>query len=293
MFTAKNSTFVFSKNQTMPLIDLEKCTRCLKCVKDCPSRAITIETGEIADTCIHCGHCVAICPEMAVSPDFRDIYPLQQHSVTSEDFRNLTAGIRTCRSYLDKEIPDEVLLELVENMKHYPSASNARPIQITIVRSKEKVKLLNNLAAESLIRMFSLITSPVISLLIRIFAPSLDIKRLKRYKDSFIELKKTNDSLICHTAPAVLLFHGKVSRTRMLEADANIWATYTSIYANTMGLGTCFNGFIVKAMGKKSKLNTQFNVPANHQVYASLLIGYPKVKYKNETSRKSPKLDFQ
>lgn len=277
----------------MPVIDLEKCTRCLKCEKDCPALAITIETGEISDTCIHCGHCVAICPEMAVKPDFGDIFPLQLHSVTPEDFRSMTAGIRTCRSYQQKEIPDAVLRQLIENMKHYPSASNARPIQITIVRSKEKVKLLNDLAAESLIRMFSLITSPVISLLIRIFAPSLNIKKLKRYKDSFVELKKTNDSLICHHAPAVLLFHGKASKTGMLEADANIWATYTSIYANTLGLGTCFNGFIVKAMGKKSKLNAQFNVPANHQVYASLLIGYPKVKYKNETSRKSPEVDFQ
>jgi len=41
-------------------------------------------------------------------------------------------------------------------------------------------------------------------------------------------------------------------------------------------------------MGKKSKLNSQFKVPANHQVYASLLVGYPKVKYRNETSRQSP-----
>lgn len=274
----------------MPVIDLEKCTRCLKCVNDCPATAITIETGEIAETCIHCGHCVAICPEMAVSPDFGDIFPLQQHSVSSENFRNLSSGIRTCRSYQPKEIPDKVLLELVENMKHYPSASNARPLQITIVRSGEKVKLLNDLATESLIRMFSFITSPVIGFFIQLFAPSLNIKKLKRYKDSFVELRKTNDSLICHHAPAVVLFHGEVSKTGMLEADANIWATYTSIYANTMGLGTCFNGFIVKAMGKKSKLNPQFGIPANHRVYASLLVGYPKVKYKNEASRKSPEV---
>ena len=274
----------------MPVIDIEICTRCLKCVKDCPARAITIETGEIADTCIHCGHCVAICPEMAVKPDFGNIFTLQSSSVTPEDFRNLTAGIRTCRSYQPREIPDEVLLQLVDNMKHYPSASNARPIQITIVRSGEKVKLLNDLTATALIRMFSFITSPVVGLFIRLFIPSMDILKLKRYKDSFVELKQTNDSLICHHAPAVLLFHGPASKTGMLEADANIWATYTSIYANTLGLGTCFNGFIVRAMGKKSKQNQQFDIPMNHAVYASLLIGYPKVKYKNETSRKSPEV---
>jgi nitroreductase/NAD-dependent dihydropyrimidine dehydrogenase PreA subunit len=272
----------------MPVIDLEKCNRCLKCVYDCPSRAITIETGEISDTCIHCGHCVAICPEAAVSPDFGDIFPLRQHSVTPDEFRKLTAGIRTCRSYLSKEIPETILLELVENMKHYPSASNARPIQITIVRTKEKVKLLNDLTAETLIRMFSFVSSPLVSPVIQLFAPSLGIKKLKQYKVSFLERRKTNDSLICHHAPVVLLFHGPSSRLGMREADANIWATYTSIYANTMGLGTCFNGFIKNAMGKNSKVNPEFGIPLKHQVFAALLIGYPKVKYQNETSRKRP-----
>jgi len=272
----------------MPFINLERCTRCLKCVKDCPVQAITIETGEIADTCINCGHCVAICPEMAVKPDFGDVFMLQPHAVTPKDFRNLTAGIRSCRSFLSKDISDAVLLQLVDNMKHYPSASNSRPIQISIVRSKEKVKLLNDLTEEALIRLFSFICSPWISPFIRIFAPSVNIKKIKRYKASFIEQKKMNDSQICYHAPAVILFHGEVSKTGMGEADANIWATYTSIYANAMGLGTCFNGFIVKAMGKKSKLNPHFKVPANHRVYSSLLIGYPKVKFRNEASRQSP-----
>jgi NAD-dependent dihydropyrimidine dehydrogenase PreA subunit/nitroreductase len=272
----------------MPFIQLEKCTRCLKCVKDCPTSAITIETGEIADSCIHCGHCVAICPEMAVRPDFGDVFLLQPPSVTPKDFRNLTSGIRSCRSYLQKDVPDAVLLQLVDNMKHYPSASNARPLQITIVRSKEKVKLLNDLTEEALIRKFSLACSPWISPFMRIFMPSVNISMIKRYKTSFIERKKANNSQVCHHAPAVLLFHSEVSKSGMAEADANIWATYTSIYANTIGLATCFNGFIVKAMTKKSKLNPQFKVPTNHQVFASLLIGYPKVKYRNEVSRQSP-----
>jgi len=272
----------------MPFIKLEKCTRCLKCVKDCPANAITIETGEIADSCIHCGHCVAICPEMAVRPDFSDVFLLQPHAVTPKDFKNLTSEIRSCRSYLQKDVPDAVLLQLIDNMKHYPSASNARPLQITIVRSKEKVKLLNDLTEEALIKMFSFICSPVVSSFIQVFVPSINIKKLKRYKESFVRNRELNDSQICHHAPAVILFHGEVSKTGMAEADANIWATYTSIYANTLGLNTCFNGFIVKAMGKKSKLNSQFKVPANHKVYASLLVGYPKVKYRNETSRQSP-----
>ncbi len=55
-----------------------------------------------------------------------------------------------------------------------------------------------------------------------------------------------------------------------------------------MGLGTCFNGFIVHAMKKKNKLFAEFGIPADHRVYASLLAGYPKVRYVNESSRRGP-----
>ena len=272
----------------MPIIDLSKCTRCLKCVKDCPAMAITIESGKIADTCIHCGHCIAICPEMTVFPENGKIVPLCPHSVTSTDFKLFTAGIRSCRNYESKEVPETLLMELVSNIRQYPSASNSRPLQITIVRTKDKIQLLNDLTEDSLIRLFSFVTSPLIRLSIKLFGPKMDLQKLKRYKESFVEKKKTNNSMICHHAPAVMLFHGPVMETGMLEADANIWATYTSLYANSMGLATCFNGFIVKAFGKDGKHKHHFGIPEKNKIYAAILIGYPKVKYRQECSRESP-----
>lgn len=272
----------------MPFIQPERCTRCLKCENDCPANAINIATFEISKACIHCGHCVAICPEMAVRPDFGDVFLLQPHAVTAKDFRNLSSSIRSCRSYLRKDVPDAVLLQLIDNMKHYPSASNTRPLQVTLVRSKEMVKLLNDGVADALIQKFSRVCSPWISPFVSVFMPSVNLKKIRRYRDLFIARRDEGVSQICYNAPAVILFHAEVSKTGMTEADANIWATYTSIYANTLGLGTCFVGFIAKAMDKGSKLNQSFKIPSSHKVYAALLVGYPKVKYRNEASRQSP-----
>ena len=78
----------------------------------------------------------------------------------------------------------------------------------------------------------------------------------------------------------------------MAEADANIWASYTSIFANTLGLGSCFNGFIVTAMKRSKGMRSEFGIPARHQVYASLLIGHPKVKYTNEAGRAKPEVEL-
>jgi ferredoxin len=276
----------------MPTIHLEKCTKCLKCVKDCPSGAIDIKTGLIAETCIHCGHCVAICPESTISPDFGKITPLQPTTVSSTDFRNFSAGLRSTRYYLNQEVSKDLIEMIVENMKHYSSASNARPIKITVVQSPAKIKLLNDLTTATLLKTLKLVTGPFISPFLKIFVKNVNTDSLKRYKESFIEKQKTNTSLVCHHAPVVMLFHGPVSKYDMSEADAYIWATQTTILAKTLGLGSCFIGFIVKAMERNKSINKAMNIPSGHKVYAALVLGYPKVNYKNETSRVQPEVEF-
>jgi len=264
----------------------------MKCVRDCPSDAIDIDKGTINDTCIHCGHCVAICPECTVFPDEGDIIKLQTTSVSSNDFKKLSASIRTCRSYKDREVDEKTLLSLVENMKHYPSASNARPLEITIVRSKEQVQKLNDQTAQQLIKAIGFITSPIIMPILQLLAPKLNLPRLNAYKKQFIARQSPGSSQVCHHAPSVLIFHAPVTKYGMADADANIWASYTSIYANTLGLGSCFNGFIVTAMKRSKAMRSKFSIPARHQVYASLLIGHPKVKYTNEAGRAKPSVEL-
>jgi nitroreductase/NAD-dependent dihydropyrimidine dehydrogenase PreA subunit len=274
----------------MPFIQPEKCTRCQKCAKDCPSKAIDLTDYTIDSTCIHCGHCVAICPEMAVMPDQGEIIPLEKVSVSGEDFRNLSASIRTCRSYSKKEVSEEVLMELVENMKHCPSASNKRELQITVIRTPELIQQMNDATEQTLLKTLGLLSILPIRLIASLFIPSKELSYLLKYRTKFMAQKKVNTSIVCHHAPAVMLFHAPKSTFSMSGEDAYIWATYTSIYANTLGLGTCFNGFIVQAMKRSKTMRKQVGLPEEHQIHAALLIGYPKVNYRNETSRRKPVL---
>lgn len=273
----------------MPRIDLENCTKCLKCVRDCPSDAIDIEPGTINDLCIHCGHCVAICPESTVFPDNEPINKLRPPNVSPDDFQQLSAGLRTCRSYKDKEVDEAMLNSLLENMKHYPSASNARPVEITIVRSKEVIQNLNDLTAQNLINTLKIFTSPLIMPVLQRLVPKLELPRLNNYKKQFMARQIPGSSQVCYHAPAVLIFHAPVTKYGMASADSYIWATYTSIYASTLGLGSCFNGFIVSAMSRRKSMRKEFRIPTGHQVYAALLLGHPKVKYVNDTGRLKPK----
>ena len=273
----------------MPRIELEACIKCMKCVVDCPSQAIDIEKGTIHASCIHCGHCVAICPESTIFPDTGPIEKLKPVDVSSGDFQQLSASIRTCRSFLKKEVDQAALQTLFENMKHYPSASNARPLEITALQTKERIQKLNDRTAETLMKSIKFITSPLLMPVLNVLAPALNVSGLNRYKTQFVARQKPGSSLICHHAPLVLLFHAPVVKYGMAAADAYIWSTYASIHANTLGLGTCFNGFISNAMERSKSMRKEFGIPEGHQVYAALLVGHPKVKYINETGRESPK----
>lgn len=262
----------------------------MKCVKDCPSNAINIERGSINSNCIHCGHCVAICPESTIFPDEGEIEKLHSLRVSPIDFRQLSANIRTCRSYHKKEVEEETLKLLTDNMKHYPSASNARPVKIVIVKTEELIQKLNQQTALKLINTIKMVTSPLLKPILKLVAPKMNISKLDDYKRQFIARNKPGSSLVCHHAPAVMLFHAPVTKYGMAAADAYIWSTYTSIYANTLGLGTCFNGFITNAMERSKAMRREFSIPDGHQVYAALLIGHPRVKYTNEAGRKMPKV---
>ncbi|MHC1721088.1 MAG: DUF362 domain-containing protein [Clostridiaceae bacterium] len=64
----KNSIFV--KQTCVNLgIDDSKCTRCEKCIAECPVKAISHVSDKIIlnqDKCINCYHCIYVCPENAV-----------------------------------------------------------------------------------------------------------------------------------------------------------------------------------------------------------------------------------
>lgn len=69
-------------------VDVDKCTLCKVCVKQCPSKNIKIENDKIvfAEQCLACAKCLNICPRNAYLANDKsfDQYNLRQPSIKSQ-----------------------------------------------------------------------------------------------------------------------------------------------------------------------------------------------------------------
>ncbi len=268
-------------------IDKNKCTKCQKCVNDCTAHAIDTENFTVSNLCIACGHCVAICTQGAVTMNNKPVVKLQAQIVTPQDFRNLCAHTRSCRKFTAQTIDTDLLQKLVEITAQAPSASNVRGVELTIITNPALLKKINADVSSELLKMFRLVTRPIIKQIVQLMTSKQQVIKLQNYVAKFEKAQREGKQNITFGAPALILFHAKHAKLGMLETDASIWASYVSLYASSFGLGTCFNGFITKSFSKNKLLQQHYGIPQNHKVYISLMFGYPAVIYKNEVSREA------
>lgn len=256
---------------------MEKCSRCGLCQAVCVGGHLDLDKGEInEEDCIKCYHCMAVCKKEAIVDGDRKAYPVDEHRISADSFRNLTYGRKTVRDYQDKGIGDEVIAELADIVRYSPTATNCQEVFITVVRGDKRIKELSDLVMGFYERLISFI-NPVTKIFLSLFMGPDKIDKMRKSK-GFVRRYKDGQNVLCYNAPAVFLFHSTKNST-MPGTDCDIASTFAMLHAETMGLGTCLNGFITKAMQHDKKIAGKFGIPKGHKVYASFLIGYPKREY--------------
>lgn len=270
-------------------IDIDRCVKCKLCEKVCPSGSICIDKLSVdSKSCIQCAHCVAVCPKQAIKVDGKFTKPVDSEL---NDIETLLSGIRSTRSFKDKAVEPELLDRLISILGSAPSAMNGRAIELEVYTNKAKIKMINDSVAESLYKLFSKLTSPMIKPIVTLLKGKEMINKLANYRDKMKTLRVEAPNFICYEAPVVIILHGPNDGGMHCD-DSNIWLTYLTIAAKSMGLSSCINGFIVTALQKDKKLKDTLSIPKGRKVYGSLLLGYGDIKYINHHLRAAPKVKF-
>lgn len=244
----------------MPItgIDYIKCSICKQCIKECPTNNYSLDgTREKVvfnpKTCIICGHCIAVCPKDAIlyeNMKGRVLDIEDSTSVTSQNaIHNLIASKRSIRRYKNKEVPQEIMDKVIDSMKYAPTAMNLRTLKCRIISGAQQVKKFTTRIIET-----------------------IDSEKEKEiYKRS---LEKGNNPFF-YNAPHILILHSKDSWGVI---NATITITYAMLYAETLGLGSCWIGGIQQYLAENKKRAKQV-LGISNKVCGIMILGYPAVKY--------------
>lgn len=127
------------KEQHIIEVNKDLCIGCGLCKNDCPANNITIENKKSViknQDCIKCGHCSAICPTAAITLTGFDDEPIEIKNQITLDSNELLMAIksrRTIRKFKNKEVPSEVIQQIIEAGRFTPSAKNSQDVSYIVL----------------------------------------------------------------------------------------------------------------------------------------------------------------
>lgn len=277
---------------TNPVIDKKICTNCLLCSYDCISRAIDPETLLINDQrCNRCGHCIAICPDNAITARGGKSEELSlPNDSLIEGLSRIVKMRRSVRHYKENPVPREIIERIIDDAIHSPTGTNSRKTGITILDSREKIQELNDI----IMAHFDFLTKMLINKLtypfLLIFFGRKKTLQVISYKKQISRYWK-GENILTHNAPLLMVFHGD-TKASTPQQDGLIWATTSMLLAESHGIGTCFNGFLVLGINSCRKARKYLKMPSNRRVFETLTAGYSKYNYRRTVPKEREYVSF-
>lgn len=265
-------------------IDDMRCKRCGACVQECPAARfhdyVSLTQVGMAE-CLACGHCIAVCVSQAVTHTQFDASEMSALPTDTCRISDVLAARRSIRHYLSHPVAREHLDALVQTMRHAPSGMNSRPVQALVITDAQ---LLAEVSAQTMAmyrQLTRLVRTPLGRLLLRAVAGREAVNRLQSALPELTAMLRQHvagHDPVLHSAPALLLLHA--ARTGPCGHDDCLLAAMSAMLtAPSLGLGTCMIGFVLPAFQRLAQLRVRIGLPAGHEVYAVLTVGYPGVRY--------------
>lgn len=250
------------------LIIADSCTKCGICKDPCPTYAIDVqEDGPVlvSENCILCGQCEAICPEGALTntalsheQDIRlDKYPV----LDAETAELFLRSRRSCRSWKPGIVPRETTEKLLQIGRYAATGSNMQGVSYLVIEKPEVMKKLEAMALDY----YAKTTKP-------------DDAVTK-------EALRGAPKALLRGAPMMILALTEKALPRTFRSG-QFALTYVELYAPTLGLGTCWSGYMERFFKNDiPEVNELLGIPAHLEISAALLYGQAKHRYYKLTNR--------
>lgn len=270
-------------------IDLEKCSGCNLCCEVCVAEHIakgpSIDPGVL---CVSCGHCYAICPEEAITvTGYEQVATAElsgEPAVSPEAMLALLRARRSGRSFREGPVSREDLLRVIESASLAPSAHNVHPVKAYVYTDRGVISTVRVKTLRFYRLMAAVFRSRLFSVLWRLGGMDTDELAILVFAfEKLIETSGTRDILF-FDAGTILVFTAPRGNF-MAAGDAWIAAQNAVNFAETIGVSTCYNGFLIMAGRWDPTLRKAMGIPRGETVIAALTLGYPKRRFLREAPR--------
>ncbi len=167
------------------------------------------------------------------------------------EFSELLLKRRSIRAFEDKEVPMELIDEVIADSLHAPSGGNRQVWGFVIVNDKDTVKRISDSSKKNILDQIEKDPN----------------NYMAQYKDG-LSNEKYN---VFYNAPCVVFILGE--KGPMGKVDPAILATYFMLSASSKGLGTCWIGL---GTSPGPEMKAEMGVPDDMSILAPLCLGYPK-----------------
>jgi nitroreductase len=173
-----------------------------------------------------------------------------------EKFLTLCEKRGSCRSYSNREVPDELINKCLECARLAPSACNKQPWRFSVVKDE---KLRNQIASTALL-------------------PALP---MPWFKDAPVIIAlSVEKSFVTHTLAPLL------SGLNYQLIDAGIAGEHLVLAAESLNLGTCWIGWF-----NEKRIKKILKLPGKLRVVSLFTLGFPNDKYYSHTPSSRKNLD--
>jgi ferredoxin len=284
--------------EQLHVVDAETCLGDGICAEVCPEdilvlvdeNAATVEGR--ADACIQCGQCVAVCPtESLTMPKLpmEDFRKLPKRPFGYEEFLDFLRLRRSVRVFKDEPVEREVIQKILDAAATAPMGFPPHTTEVIVIDDREELDFLLREFVKSyefLVRGFS---NPFIRTMIRLKAGAEDYHTLKHY---IVDVARHANEVYYESggdnymrgAPVLMMFHGN-RWTMSYEENAHLVCHHSMLAALSLGLGSTIIGLIPPVVDRSKLLRDRYGIPKDNKVLTSLVLGYPKYRYRQSIRR--------
>ena len=272
-----------SAQEAKLFIDQAKCTRCGLCTHICWTHAMVkdaegypvmkqTDPGDTWHSCWACQRCMAVCPTGALQicgkrPE--DSIPASAVPAP-EAVEALLLNRRTCRDYLEENVPYADIERILRIVSAAPNAGCHQQVAFSVISDRKALLRFRN----------------------HLWARILENAQQGVYPTGFSEqdfllVKKGMDhgkDVICRNASHLLLIHAPAQREGH-TVDTAIALTYAELLFNAYGYGTLVASFCWAALKTLPDVREELGIPADHYLQCPLLFGKPSVVFQRGVQR--------